>query len=123
MTREVNQLMDVREFVGTPGYALLVLAANSKAPNHLSAPDILRYLNSMDVGRSLTYLKKRRWLFQPPGTTNSANRDGHDARAVEIMREHLALSIRDLVALLKERGIKRQREWVRRWRVTAVAHK
>jgi hypothetical protein len=40
ITRNVNQIIDVRDFIGTAGYALLVLAANSNHPNRLSAPDI-----------------------------------------------------------------------------------
>lgn len=116
VSREVNQLIDVRDFVGHPGYALLVLAANSNPPNRLSAPDIESYLESVGVGRSLTYLKKRRWLFQPPDTNNSANRDGKDARAFKIMSEHPEASLRDLVVLLKERNIKRSKEWCRRHR-------
>src|ERR1035437_1291700 len=84
-SRTVNQIIDVRDFIGHPGYALLVLAANSNPPNQLSAPDIETYLESMGVGRSLTYLKKRRWMFQPLGTNNLTSRDGKDARAVKIM--------------------------------------
>jgi hypothetical protein len=124
ITKDVNQVIDVRDFIGTPGFALLVLAANA---NTLSAPEIERYLQSKGVGRSLTYLKKRRWMFQPPGTNNSANRDGKDVRAFKIMSDYPELSIRDLVVLLKERGIKREREWVRIHRcdavLTATAHK
>jgi hypothetical protein len=119
-TRTVNPLIDVRDFIGTPGFALLVLAANSTPPNRLSAPDIGSYLEIVGVGRSQSYLKKRRWLFQPGGTNNSANRDGNDGRAFRVMGAHPERSLRDLVVLLKERGIKRSKEWVRIHRLDAV---
>jgi hypothetical protein len=117
ITREVKQTIDVGDFVGTPGYALLVLAANA---NHLSAPEIDRFLQRQEVGRSLTYLKRRRWLFQQPGADNAANRDRNEARAVRIMHENPELSLRNLVVLLKEHGIIRSREWVRRHRCDPV---
>jgi hypothetical protein len=119
ITREVNQVIDVRDYLGTPGYALLILAANV---NTLSAPEVARYLQHAGVGRSLTYLKKRRWLFQPPDTNNlgRADRDRNEVRAIEIMREHPELSLRDLTVLLKKHGIKRCREWVRKHRCDTV---
>ena len=38
ITRKVKQAIDVRDFIGTPGYSPLVAAANTE----LSAPDIQR---------------------------------------------------------------------------------
>lgn len=120
--REVNQTINVRDFIGTPGFSLLIVAANT----HLSAADIERYLSieerqgMANVGRSLSWIKRRRWLFQEPGTNNwksgVADLDGQYARAVAIMREHPTESVRGLVKLLKERGISRSREWTRRHR-------
>jgi hypothetical protein len=88
--------------------------ASPSSQHESSAPDIERWLLLNGVGRSLTYIKKRRWLFQQPGTNNAKgprpNGDGNEARAIKIMREYPKLSLRDLRVLLKENGIKRSRE-------------
>lgn len=113
--RPIDWTLDIRNHRGEPGFALLLIAANT----HLSVSDLLRFLSAESIGRSPTWVKHRRWLFQQPGTVNPTsppNRDGKDTRAVEIMREHLQLSVRDLAKLLKENGITRSREWVRRRR-------
>ncbi len=119
VTREVALSIDVERFRGTPGYALLVVAANT----NLSVGDIERYLTEGVGGldaRSKSWIQRRRWLFQQPDTDNSKGRtpngDGQAARAVKIMHEHPNLSVRGLVRLLKEHGIKREREWVRKHR-------
>ena len=119
ITREVNQVIDVRDFVGTPGYALLVVAANT----NLSKADVLRYLKALEdkgmegVRRSLGWVQRRRWLFQLPDANNwkgpRKNADGKDERAHTIMAANPTLSLRDLVLLLKDQGIARSREWVR----------
>jgi hypothetical protein len=113
VTRAVNQVINVRDFVGTPGYALLLVAANT----NLSGSEIDRYLKRIaGIGRSRNWIQKRRWLFQPPGTSNPTSPvdvDGKDARAREIMRMFPELSVRDLAAVLKENGVVRSREWVR----------
>jgi len=112
VTRAVNQVIDVRDFVGTPGYALLIVAANA----NLSGGEIDRYLKRIAIGRSRNWIQKRRWLFQPPGTSNPTSPvdvDGKDARAREIMRMFPKLSVRDLAEVLKENGVIRSREWVR----------
>jgi hypothetical protein len=112
ITRNVNQVLDVRDFAGTPGYALLLIAANT----NLSVSDIDRFLTTEGVERSRNWIQRRRWLFQQPGTANPtspANADGKEERAAKIMRLNPRLSIRDLVKLLKENGVVRSREWVR----------
>jgi hypothetical protein len=113
VTRAVNQVINVRDFVGTPGYALLLVAANT----NLSGSEIDRYLRDIaGIGRSRNWIQKRRWLFQPPGTSNPTSPvdvDGKDARAREIMRMFPELSVRDLAAVLKENRVVRSREWVR----------
>jgi hypothetical protein len=111
--------IDVERFRGTPGYALLVVAANT----NLSVFDIERYLRDVVGGldaRSKSWIQRRRWLFQQPDADNSKGRtpngDGQAARAVKIMHENPKLSVRGLVRLLGEHGIKREREWVRKHR-------
>jgi hypothetical protein len=119
--RDVGLSIDVEKFRGTPGYALLVVAANT----NLSVGDIERYLTYIVGGpdeRSTSWIQRRRWLFQQPGTDNSAkngraaNGDGQAARAGKIMRANPNLSVRGLVRLLGECGIERGREWVRQHR-------
>jgi hypothetical protein len=120
-TREVHQTINVRDFIGTPGYALLVVAANP----HFSGTDIGRFLYAKSlkvdgVERGRRWLQKRIWLFRQPGTHRAlGNADGNDGRAITLMAEHSKASLRDLVVLLKERGISRSREWVRMNRVRA----
>jgi hypothetical protein len=115
-SQDVNQVIDVRAFVGTPGYALLVVAANTS----LSVSDLVRYLRIGGVGRSRSWVQRRRWLFQQPDVNNAKgprpDADGKEARAVAIMREYPKASLRDLTGLLKENGIMRSREWVRKHR-------
>ena len=114
-TRPINWTLDIRDHLGEPGFALLAIAANT----HLSVGDLLDLLEDKGVERSRSWVARRRWLFQQPGTVNPtspANRDGKDAWAVKIMREHTKLSVRDLAELLEEKGITRSREWVRRHR-------
>jgi hypothetical protein len=119
--RDVALSIDVERFRGTPGYALLVVAANT----NLSVGDIERYLREIVGGldtRGSKWIQRRRWLFQQPGTDNGLKNgrapdgDGQAARAVKIMRAHPTLSVRSLVLLLRENGIKREREWVRKHR-------
>jgi hypothetical protein len=75
--REVNQIIDVRDFVGTPGYALLLVAANTD----LSVSDVLRFFDIDCVGRSRSWIQRRPWLFQQPGAVNAIakpDRDGNE---------------------------------------------
>jgi hypothetical protein len=124
-TREINHVIDIRDFRGTPGYPMLVVAANTR----LSATDIDTFLfvearELPLVERTLSWIKRRRWLFQQPGTNNykdpPSDPDGKHARACEIMAENRTMSVRGLSRLLKERGIKRSPEWCRRHRGDAV---
>lgn len=60
-TVEINQIIDVRDYLGTPGYSLLVMAANQ----HLSVPTIDQFLSiqareTPKVERGRTWLQKRR---------------------------------------------------------------
>jgi hypothetical protein len=123
--REVNQLIDARDYLGTPGYSLLLVAANT----HLSVADIEMWLQVQSrttpfVGRSLSWIQRHRWLFQQPNTDNTKNPepnlDGKAAKAIEVMRANPKLSLRDLAVLLNSHGIKRGREWIRRHRCDEV---
>jgi hypothetical protein len=115
-TRPINWTLDIRDHRGEPGFALLLIATNT----HLSVTDLLLFLHSEGVGRSRTWVQRRRWLFQQAETVNSPghkpNGDGKDARAVEIMLDNPKLSVRDLSRMLKENGINRSRDWCRRHR-------
>jgi len=112
-TREVNLKLDIRNFEGRAGYALLLIAANP----HLSYDALLRYLETKGVERTLSWLRRRRWMFHPDANSGAkANRDGKSVRAVAVMRENSTLSLRELVRVLKENGITRSKDWVRQHR-------
>ena len=123
-TREVKQHIDIRDLEGTPVYPWLVMAANP----HLSAPDLREFLEMQSgehpaVYRPLHWIQRRRWMCLPAGTAPAANyrdRDGKQAGAAAIMAAHPGLSLRDLTELLRDHGIHRSREWVRRQRYAAV---
>ncbi len=118
-SRELNWTIDIREHRGEPGFALLAVAANT----HLSIADLMRLLDMEGIGRSRSWVKRRRWLFQQPDTVNSPgkpNADGKDARAVALMADNPTLSVRQLARLLSESGIARSREWVRTRRCDRV---
>ncbi|SPE27149.1 hypothetical protein SBA5_580028 [Candidatus Sulfotelmatomonas gaucii] len=109
---DIHQIIDIRDFKGTAGYALLVCAANG----HLSIFNIREFLKLQGVERGESWIRRRRWLFQPPGTVNSnsnANQDGKDEQARAIMREYHKASLRYVVRVLKEHGIHRGKDWVR----------
>ena len=114
VSREVNETIDLRQFEGTPGYALLVLAANG----HLSRFELWMWLKRHGVERSDSWIARRRWLFQKPTEADAPgikrDADGHGKRALDIMRSNPRSSLRDLTKLLAKQGIKRSREWVRR---------
>jgi hypothetical protein len=123
--RTIRHVIDVRDFLGTPGYPLLFVAANT----HLSVADIWDYLCELaaewpSVERTDNWIQKRRWLFQKPAANplgRRPNRDGKDERALKIMRANPGLSVRNLSVLLKENGISREREWVRKHRCEVSA--
>ncbi len=122
--REFNQIIDVRDFLGTPGYSMLLVAANTDK----AAPDIELFLDMVSrkseetqwVGRPLSWIKRRRWMFQKPGADNRkfapSDMDGKQRRAVTLMSGNPKLSVRALQRLLKQNGIDRSPEWVRQHR-------
>lgn len=120
VVREVHLVVNVEDLRGTAMYPWLVVAANPR----MSAGDIERFLDlqSIDtpaVFRSLSWIKRRQWMARPPGSYRR-NRDGRDEIATRIMAENPCVSIRTLVLKLKERGIKRGREWVRQHRTDGL---
>ncbi len=112
---EVNHMIDVRKFLGTPGYSMLVVAANTEQ----TIANIEMFLEYQAreyplVERSKSWIQRRRWLFQQPDARNEKglrNRDGRDKIAVQIMGENPRESARGLVKILKERGITRSKDW------------
>lgn len=116
INHEINLSLDLRDFEGTPGFALLALAAN----RHLSIETLRLWLETQGAERGQGWIQKRRWLFQPPEMLRvsgaRANADGKDGPALKIMAENPRLSLRDLSKLLAKRGITRSREWIRKHR-------
>lgn len=113
-SRPVNFVIDIRDYKGRAGYPWLVIAANP----HLSVYALWMWLltEGGKNERGESWIKRRRWLFRDPeevkGAGGIANADGRDGRAVNIMRENLTMSSRNLVRLLKEKGIRRGKDWV-----------
>lgn len=113
-TRQINYTLDLRNHEGEPGWAMLVIAANT----HLSSTELLTVLEDGGVIRSRSWVKRRLWMFRQPDVSsvggNKPNKDGKDERAREIMRANPTKSSRQLVRLLGDAGIARGRDWV--WR-------
>lgn len=118
--RTINHVVDIRDFYETAAYPWLAIAANRT----LSVGDIEMFLTLTaedfpKVARSRSWIQRRRWTCQPPGTVNPIfrpNRDGQDARALKVIAANPKLSLRGMVLLLRERGISRGKDWVRRSR-------
>jgi hypothetical protein len=111
-TREINLVIHVQDFIETPGYPLLVLAANT----HLSITDYLAWLELKGFERGRSWATRRRGLFQRPGGDSRFMRpspDGKDARAKEIMAQLPTASLRYLSRVLKANGIERGKDWCR----------
>lgn len=121
-SREVNYVIDIRDYKGRPGFPWLVIAANP----HLSVNVLWRWLTSegKNYERSESWINRRRWLFQDPekatSTGRQPNADGRDGRAIAIMQENPTLSARAMSRLLKEHGIRRDKNWVLRHRCDEV---
>ena len=116
--RTVNLTIDIRDFKDKAGFAWLVMAANP----HLSVRDIQEVLANVGEQheRPRGWLSRRRWLFhdsQRPGTRRNA--DGLDGKARALMAENPHLSNRQMAWLLRENGVNRSPEWVRKNRVPA----
>lgn len=119
VNREVNETINLQDYLGTACYPLLVIFANP----HLSVADIGMWLSLMarttpGTERPDSWIQKRRWMTKKPGEATGVrpNGDGNDARAVSIMRANPKLSARKLATLLSEHGIARNKDWVVRRR-------
>jgi len=119
-SRAINHLIDIRDYQRCAVYPWLLMAANQ----HLSTTDIWSFMmlvakDHPSIERPLSWLQKRRWMTQPPDSLSVfsyPNRDGQDERAKRIIAENPDLSLRNLVVLLRERGMDRGKDWVRKAR-------
>jgi hypothetical protein len=126
LTREINHVIDIRDFIGRPCYPELFVAANT----HLSVRNMEMFLRDVVGGcneRTPSWLARRRWMSEPPGTINKSgvkrNADGKDEQAIRIMSENRRMSVRALARLLrKDHGITRSSEWVRQHRCDGVTN-
>ncbi len=115
--RTIKHTLDTRDYLGTPGYPWLLLAANQD----LSVSDLVRFLDmeaekTPGVARTPTWVHVRRRLFRP-SAIKAGQRPLHDpdrrhVQAIRIMANNPTLSARALVKLLQEHGIKRGKDWV-----------
>ncbi len=115
--RTVNLMVDIRDFKDRAGFAWLVIAANP----HLSVRNIQEVLANVGKQheRPLGWISRHRWLFFGKGNTGAKpNEDGLDEKARKIMEENPRISSRHTVRLLRENGIRRSHEWVRKNRVS-----
>lgn len=111
--RTIKLTVDVLDFKDCAGFGLLLMAANPD----LSSRDLQAVLT--EVGpqheRPLGYISRRRWLFQGKGEAGrKSNADGLDEKARAIMAENPHKSSRQLAYLLREHGIPRSLDWVRK---------
>jgi len=114
--RTINLTIDIRDFKHLAGFPYLLMAANPD----LSIRDIQEVLLGVHerLNRSVGWLSRRFWLFRGKGKAGGrSNPDGLDEKAGGIMEANPRLSSRQLVYLLRENGIDRSREWVRKHRV------
>lgn len=112
-TRTVNLMIDIRDFQDKAGFPYLLLAANPG----LSIRDTQEVLAAISerLERPVGWISRRRWLFHGTGKAGARpNADGKDAMARKIMKENPRMSSRQLVCLLRDNGINRGREWVRK---------
>ncbi len=125
-TRQINYAINLEDFHGTAAFPWLVIFANA----HLSGWEIEQFLMlkaeaTPGAERSASWIQRKRWMTRKPGESRSLgvgprpNRDGNDARAFALMQGHPKLSARQLVRLLKDRGITRGKDWVLRHRLDA----
>ena len=107
---------DISVFKDRAVFPWLLMAAN---PN-LSQRDTQAVLSAVGEqhDRPVGWISRRRWMIHGKGKSGARrNVDGLDEKARTIMEENPRLSNRQMVHLLRENGVPRSREWVRRNRV------
>ena len=102
---------DILAFKDRAVFPWLVMAANPNLPSS----KIAKYLAEHGCPRPSAWIRKRRWMVRPVGTPVT-NNDGRNEQALQLMADNTELSLRDMSALLKEHGIVRGKDWVRRYR-------
>lgn len=95
----------------------LIMAANVQ----LSINDLLEVMAAYGYERTRSWVSRRRWIFFAADYVRNAGRgrdaDGQEARAFRIMDEHPHVSAREMARILRERGIRRSKDWVLKNRV------
>ena len=114
VVKRVNIRLDISGFTDCAGFVYLVMAANP----HLSAKDVQDVLVSVGERqwRSETWIRSRRWMYEPGRNVPVASADGLDERARQLLRDNPRLGARKMAALLRSRGIPRTPDWVFRSR-------
>lgn len=112
--RTVNLFIDIRDFTDKAIFPYLLMAANPL----LSAADIAEVLPEVDehLWRSQSWISKRLWMCRDVQATKP-NADGLDEKAHRIMAGNPRLSHRKMAYALRQHGISRSPDWVRRHRV------
>jgi hypothetical protein len=110
-------MIDIADFKDRAGFAYLLMAANPQ----LTVRDTQAVLSNVGEQheRPAGWISRRRWLFHGLGKTGmKPNADGQDERARLLMVENPHLSSRQTVYLLREHGIRRDKTWVLKNRVS-----
>jgi hypothetical protein len=117
--KKIKYRLDINaaEFKGRAGMPWLIMAANVS----LSINELLEVMEAYGYRRSRGWVSRRRWIFFDANYVRNAggvrNADGQEARAYQIMAEYPHVSARELVRILRKRGVKRGKDWVLKHRV------
>lgn len=120
-TIEVNLVADARDVIGLAGFPWVIIAANPQLSNYKLWWFLLT-CGIDGVERPSSWIQRKRFMFrrasQHPHNAQGRPRARDHARAVEIMKATLkdnpTISARQIVRVLKERGIKRNKDWVQK---------
>jgi hypothetical protein len=117
VTRDINFVVDARDFKGLHGEFHLLMAANP----HLSGFEMWLLLAQHDIELSDTFIYNRRKMYRaaPRGRGPDPETNREVARAFRIMAENRTMNPRRLAKLLREKGIDVGKDWVRLHRVEA----